>query len=171
MGQQKSGNVRQKADPAENKTETESFQEGDIVALTPTALRLGNLSMMSPRLLYQIGWPNQFVVLHTFEDEENGPCVSLYPCCMVLVDRRSGNYRCTGHPAQYFEKIDVLRQPQKGDRSVSISLPLIKEIVGADYEEDEQSPRLTVRVLGQKGVITGPWAKLIKNLAEANNWI
>lgn len=149
----------------------DSFQEGDVVALTAAAIRRREFSNMTPRLLYEIGHPNEFLVMHVFETEKQGQCISLYPCCTVFLDReKSGKKRCTGHPAALFEKKGMKRMPRKGDKSSSLHLPFIPiPLAGVDWEEDENSPVFKVHGLGKEVKITGPFAKLLKKIAEENN--
>lgn len=164
----KSGNVRR-----EEKTKVEEipqFQEGDIVSLTPAAIRRSGVSNMTPRLLYEIGHPNEFVVFDVFEDKELGPCISLLPCCSIFEDRSSNKKRCGGHPAIHFEKRSQKRLPKKGDKSSSIHLPFMQyALAGINWEEDENNPALKAHVLGKEVSLTGPIAKLLKQLAEDNN--
>ncbi len=171
----------------------EMFQEGDVVALTQSALRTGRLLRIRngkiessedrisngriegfmPRVLYALGHPNKFLVLATFEHEEHGQCLTLYPCCTIkphegFVDRADNNKpRCQGHPAMYFEKADHTRIPRKGDKASSVHLPFLPfEVAGIHYEEDEHDPRLTLNLVGQKFQTTGPLANFFKKIAE-----
>lgn len=144
------------------------IKEGDIVALTPAALKMGRLEAMTPRLLYHIGHENRFIVDKTFETEEDGLCLKLFPCCFRFVnDHQTKQFRCKGHPAIYFDKVGTVRTPQKGDKSSSLVLPILGEIFRFDYKEDENAPKFSadLPVLG-KGVVTGFLAKFVKQLAE-----
>lgn len=166
----KSGNVQREEKP--QVSEVPQFQEGDVVCLTPAAIRRSGISNMTPRVLYEIGHPNEFVVFHVFEDPKEGPCVSLLPCCSVFEDRKTGKKRCTGHPAVHFEKKSVKRMPKKGDKSSSIHLPWMQvALAGIHWEEDETNPALKVNILGKEVSLTGPAAKLVKSLAEDNNFL
>lgn len=164
----KSGNVQR-----EEKAKAEAipqFQEGDVVCLTAAAIRRSGISNMTPRVLYEIGHPNEFVVFHSFDDEKMGPCVSLLPCCSVFEERKTGKKRCTGHPAVHFEKKSHKRMPKKGDKSTSIHLPFMQVALAAiNWEEDESNPALKANVLGKEIALTGPLAKLLKGIAEENN--
>lgn len=165
----KSGNVGGGTEKAQV---VESFQEGDVVGLTAAAIRRREFSNMTPRLLYEIGQPNEFLVVHAFETEKDGPCISLLPCCTVFLDReRGGKKRCTGHPAALFEKKDFKRMAKKGDKSSSIHLPfMLLPLLGINWEEDEQNPSFKFHALGKELLkVDGPIAKLLKNLAEENN--
>jgi hypothetical protein len=146
------------------------FREGDVVALTKKALRMGRLSM-SPTVLYSDGWPNAFVVTHTFETAKDGRCISLYPCCLYMINHKTGKPLCTGHSEIFFERVDLLRMPQKGDRQASIKLPMLGEIAGMEYEDDEHNPKLTARVAGLSLVLGGQLAKLVKEGAEKLGYI
>jgi hypothetical protein len=166
-----SGNVKHGPEEVEKTEEKkQAFEEGDVVALTPSALRIGRIQGMTPRLLYTIGQPNEFMVLHVFETEADGLCLALFPCCLRFVDRdRNGQVRCKGHPAVYFEKVDKRRIPKKGDKSSSVHLPFLPfEVAGLHYEEDEENPRLTLNLFGKRVDTTGPLSKFLKKLAEEN---
>lgn len=170
-----SGNVRNdgpaQAEEAEKAKEKKTaFEEGDVVALTEDALRIGRIQGMTPRLLYSIGHPNEFMVMHVFENKQDGLCLTLFPCCFQFVDReRKNQERCKGHPAFYFEKINKVRIPKKGDKASSIHLPFLPfEVAGLHYEEDEDNPRLTLNLFGKKIETTGPLGKFLKKLAEDN---
>lgn len=170
MNPKKNGNVTREAEDAQAH-EAQLFQEGDVVALTQAALRKGGtFQKMSPRAHYAIGWPNEFLVLGTFEDPDDGPCVSLWPCCVVL--RPDSPYTHGGHPVRHFEKIDVVRMPKKGDKTSSVVLPFgIGELVGFEYHEDSEKPEFVARVAGKEGVLTGVLATLLKKFAESANII
>lgn len=167
------GNVRPEATPPDDKRRQE-IREGDYVQLTAAALKMPRLSLMTPRLLYQIGHPGIFQVLHVFETEEDGICLTLGECCRNFVaDRKTGQYRCSGHPAVYFEKVmdaepATPRARKPGDRSVSAVLPFIGEAAAVDYEEDEENPKLTVRILGKSTVFTGTLARIFGEAAKHN---
>lgn len=168
MGQKKQteGNVYRETEA----TGSQQFEPGDIVALTPSAIRTSRIKKMTPQELYKLGHENRFLVMHAFNDSENGPCITLFPCCNRFVDRTESHEkkRCTGHPSVYFEKVDVQRaSTKKGDKSASLKLPFLPwDVAAIDYDADEANPKLSVSLLGQKGQITGPWAALIKNIAE-----
>ena len=66
----KDGNVQRN-----NKiVDAEPLQVGDVVAMNQAALRMGRLEAMTPRILYSMGWPNEFLVLRTFDTAADGPC-------------------------------------------------------------------------------------------------
>lgn len=172
MTPRRNGNVPRRG---EDKTQGPPpvFEEGDVVAMTQATLRIGRLQGMSTRLLYTIGWPNEFLVTRSFDDEEDGPCVSLWPCCLPpfgigLVDRRGSQFRCKGHPTLYFEKVAVTKTPKKGDKLSSIVLPFgIGEILGLEWHEEEEE--FVGRILGKEGAVAGALGKYIKKIAESNN--
>lgn len=165
----RSGNVRREEKPKAQ--EIPQFQEGDVVSLTAAAIRRSGASNMTPKLLYEIGHPNEFVVFDVFEDAEYGPCISLLPCCSIFEDRGSNNKkRCGGHPAVHFEKKSQKRMPKKGDKSTSIHLPFMQmALAGINWEEDESNPAIKANILGKEISVTGPIAKMLKQLAEDNN--
>jgi hypothetical protein len=144
----------------------EKFEEGDVVGLTQAALRIGRLELMTPRLLRQIGHPNEFIVLDAFKSDEDGVCLTLWPCCFRFVDHKTGKKRCQGHPSVYFEKTGSLRMPKQGDKSSSLILPFLGEVLGFDYQEDESNPEIQANVFGMKGSASGYFAKMLKKLAE-----
>lgn len=160
-----SGNVQRDKDVHARSLD---WKEGDFAVLTPTAMRMGRLDTMSPKLLYQLGWDDPFAVMHVFETAEDGVCLTLYPCCLQLRDRRTGKYRCTGHPAIYFQKVEYGRHARKGDRSTSVTLPLIGEILSVDYEEDAENPRARAKIFGQETVVTGELARILAKVAQDN---
>lgn len=166
------GNVRTGVpeETEDTQQKKQAFEEGDIVALTQSALRIGRIQGMTPRLLYTIGHPNEFMVMHAFENQADGLCVTLFPCCFRFLDRdRNNQPRCKGHPAVYFEKINKVRIPKKGDKSSSIHLPFLPfEVAGLHYEEDEDNPRLTLNLFGKKIDTMGPLSNFLKKLAEDN---
>lgn len=169
----------------EEKPEAEeipTFEPGDIVCLTPAAIRRSGIGNMTPRLLYEIGHPNEFLVYSYTVTEADGPCVTLLNCCswsmnegkkhLGFIDRKTGKRRCTGHPAIHFEKKSQKRMPKKGDKSSSIHLPFMQAaLAGIHWEEDEDNPALKVSVLGKELALTGPLAKIFKGLAEDNSFL
>jgi hypothetical protein len=164
----KTGNVRREQKASVE--EIPQFTQGDVISLTAAAIRRSGISNMTPRVLYEIGHPNEFVVFDAFDDPVEGPCVSLLPCCTIYEDRKTGKKRCTGHPAVHFEKKSTKRLPKKGDKSSSIHLPFMQvALAGINWEEDESNPALKAHVLGKELTLTGPWAKMLKQLAEDNN--
>lgn len=163
---------RANVEPEEEEASGETFQAGDVVELTPSAIRTWAVNDMTPKELYKMGHENRFLVLDTFPSDEHGPCVTLFPCCHRFVDRKAVHHklRCKGHPSRYFKKVDVKRLPQKGDKSAALKLPFLPwDVAAVDYEEDGENPKLSVSLLGQKGSISGPWAKFLKNMAENQN--
>lgn len=171
MSEKGNGNVRGgPADETQREQQVPAwpFKPGDIVALTGAALRIGRLETMTPRALYQLGRENRFLVIETFETADDGPCVMLSPCCFKYVDRRANGMkpRCKGHPVVYFEKVGILRAPKKGDKASSLTLPILGELFGLEWQDDEENPRLNANVLGLRGSATGFVAKFLKKLAE-----
>lgn len=146
------------------------FEKGDVVALTAAVIRRRDYANMTPRLLYEIGHPNEFLVTDFFETPEDGACVQLYPCCRRFEDREKGKIRCTGHPAELFQKVKKVRQAKKGDRSSSVHLPFMEQALAAiHFEEDEASPTVRANILGKELALSGPLARLVKQFAEENN--
>lgn len=70
---------------------------------------------MSPKALYNVGHPNEFLVLTTFE-HSGIKCVSLEECCEKLKNRATGQFLCTGHPEKYFEKTDPIEHKKTSER-------------------------------------------------------
>lgn len=158
------------------------FELGDIVSLTAAALRRKKLSNMTPRLLYEIGHPNEFLVLEVFDHAIDGPCIALSCCTRQLdengkpiirfVDRKNGKMRCNGHQVSHFEKKSYKRLPKKGDKSTSLHIPFLPfELAGVHWEDDEQNPAFKVSVAGKEVGVTGALAKFLKNVAEENGII
>lgn len=166
MSRRKNGNI----EPDEQVTEPQAFEPGDVVALTASALRITRISGMTPRLMYSIGHPNQFIVFDTEDDPEDGICLILECCRGRYVNRsRNGQWKCKSHPGIYFEKIDRIRLPKKGDKSSSVSLPFVGQLAGVHWEQDEDNPRLTLELpFGQKLEALGPLAQMFKKIAENN---
>lgn len=169
----KNGNIRREAKPKVE--EIPQFESGDVICLTAAAIRRSGIATMTPRILYEIGHPNEFLVYQAVDDDEAGPVVTLANCCSWdkhegFIDRKTGKQRCTGHPAVHFEKKGVKRMPKKGDKSSSIHLPFMKvALAGINWEEDETNPSLKGHILGNEISLTGLPAKLLKQLAEENN--
>ncbi len=155
--------------------EIPQFEPGDVVCLTAAAIRRSGIKTMTPRVLYEIGHPNEFLVYQYVMDDVEGPCVTLVNCCTWkghegFIDRNSGKRRCTGHPAIHFEKKSMKRMPKKGDKSSSIHLPFLPvALAGIDWQEDDSNPALKAHILGKEISLTGPFAKVLKQLAEENN--
>lgn len=177
--QRNGGNIRR-----DRPTKSEAFEPGDIVALTPSAIKEPRLRTMGPRILYDVGWRNEFLVLETFQTEQDGDCVVLDPCCgQILADRATDRTRCiNGHPASFFKKVGTLNQPlhpeegeeadrprNKGDRSSSASFPWLGEVAAFSYEDHPEIPKLKIKIAGKTTMLTGPIAKMIAEVAKANN--
>lgn len=169
------GNVQKKPPPATTPG-INRYQPGDVVAMTPAALRTPRIAKMSPRLHYDLTGENKFLVLLAYIHPEEGPCVSL-PCCNIpsigdfegnegWIDPKTGLERCNGHPEVYFEKVDFKRLPKKGDKSFSVMLPFLPKF-GLEYLEDDENPQFVGRALGGEASVTGIFAKFLKQLAEA----
>jgi len=165
MSRRRNGNI----EPEEHAPEPQAFEPGDVVALTASALRITRISGMTPRLMYSVGHRNEFVVFDTYEDAEDGICLVLECCRGNYVNRsKNGQWKCKGHPGIYFEKIDRIRIPQKGDKSSSVSLPFIGQLAGVRWEQDEDNPRLSLELpFGQKIEALGPLAQMLKKVAES----
>lgn len=167
MSKNGNGNV-QREEPARKKPK-EIFKPGDIVRLTPDAMKNGP-SLMAPKRLYSVGWPNEFQVIDVFEMED-GPYITLNACCRNLIRHATGAWVCTGHPAKWFEKTKpeaAARPRKKGDRSTSITVPFMGELGAIDYLEDEEDPGLVLRILGQQTVMKGSVAKAVAQFAKDN---
>lgn len=165
MSRRRNGNAEGAPDPV---AEPQAFQPGDVVALTASALRIDRISGMTPRLMYSIGHRNEFLVFDTYEDPEDGLCLVLECCRGGYVNRsKNGKQKCGGHPAIYFQTIDRIRLPKKGDKASSVHLPLVGQLAGLRWEQDEDNPRLTLDLpFGQKLEALGPLAQMFKKIAE-----
>lgn len=164
MSPRRNGNV----EGVERVAAHQVFEPGDVVALTASALRITRISGMTPRLMYSIGHPNKFIVFDTFDDPEDGICLILECCRGNYVNRKkNGKMRCEGHPGIYFEVIDRIRLPKKGDKASAVHLPFVGQLAGLRWEQDEDNPRLTLDLpFGQKVEALGPLAQMFKKIAE-----
>lgn len=165
------GNVQ----PDETPPQKEEIRPGDVVCLTPEAIKRAP-RLMGPIKLYSIGWPNLFQVIHVFE-ADGLRHLTIGGCCYNLVINRRNNARlCTGHEAKWFRKVVAQEAPVKeaprarksGDRLVSIEAPIVGEMGAIEYLADDQNPAIVFRLLGQKIVLNGKAATDIAKIAQAN---
>lgn len=142
------------------------FKAGDIVAVKLSTIRNRELSGMTPRVLIDVGWPNKFQVMGSFE-HQGEPHVSLFPCCFWMLKKVQGEkYRCKCHPARLFEKIPNERGRKPGDAHASIHTPF-GPLAEVDYEEGD-APVLTMRVMGYPLQINSSAARRIKDIFREN---
>jgi hypothetical protein len=168
---------------------SDSFRPGDFISITHEALKMGAIKDMGPRLLHADGWENRFEVVHVHHTEQNGECVTLFPCCFFLRNWKTKGFRCKAHPVIYFELAepraeDVSPEPKeataegeekpasegvrgKKGKSSSLTIPFLGELVGFDYDDDHENPRLTARFIGKSAVFTGEFARMMKTVIEA----
>lgn len=146
----------------------EVLSRGDLVRIKQRSLMNDDL-LLSPKDLYSIGHPNAFLVLESFEDPQRGVCIALRECCFVLEDHKNGKKLCKGHEALYFEKMGQERAAQKGDRKASIKIPWLGEVLGYDYQDDEASPSLRVRMAGADPIVLeGMAAQMVKKMLDGS---
>lgn len=165
----KTGNV--KADASKPPKEAypapeEKLQSGDIVRMTPQALKNQTWAKTSPRVLISNGWPNEFHVTEAFEHKTDGPCVELQECCF-LRHNPNGEYSCGGHPMGFFEKVkdgSPEREFQPGDSRASVTLPLFGQLLGYEYRADEK--KAIFKVAGQEMEATGGLADYLNNIIK-----
>lgn len=141
----------------------ETFSPGDVVRLKVSALTNDDLELKALDL-YKIGHPNEFVVAETFEQPRRGLCVALRECCYLFENHATGIKTCKGHDAIYFEKMGKERPKKKGDRIATVTIPWIGELVGFEYQDDEQNPKADFRVAGKKISLEGAPAKLFRDI-------
>lgn len=129
----------------------EEIRPGDLVQIRAASF---SEAKMTPIDLFNVGWPNMFLVLEAF-DHEGKKCLRLDPCCEWMVNRATGAFLCRGHYTKYFEKVHeaVIREPKKGDRKTSVQLPFVGDVVSLDYQNEEENPTLLLQVKGLRGPI------------------
>jgi len=88
------------------------IQPGDYVKIKPSEI---DSVEMSPKSLFGIGYPNEFLVLATFE-HKGVRCVTLEECCEKLRNRASGQFLCDGHHEKYFEKTEPIEHRRSDQR-------------------------------------------------------
>lgn len=142
---------------------------GDLVAVRPKCRKFKT----GPNTLCDIGLPNEFEVLErgTLKDKVTGElfdCITLWPCCMRLRNPASGQFICTGHNVEHFEKIEVPEsddeKPGKNpDGFLSFKTPF-GEMFGYSYWSDEG--RLMLRGPGKQNAVEvqGELAKILGGL-------
>lgn len=139
--------------------ETEAIQAGDYVRIKPDEM---DGVEMSPKAFLNIGHPNEFFVIGTFE-HKGELCLTIEECCERLKNRATGQFLCTGHQAKYFEKTDPIEHRRTSERRL-----LAIEGFGV---------RASVEYLGghRKLMLKTPWfpdgislsGEIAKNIAEA----
>ncbi len=160
----------------------DTIRPGDVVGLTKKTLKDKELRQLSPRRLHRIGWPNRFVVKKVFEDDEEGACIALIPCCGVL-KRKSGDKYCGGHPQGLFEKLEFQKEPVQEEKPEAseaeavptreqilkrrVSVPGLGTVAGLEYEEGTpKGARLKGELAGVEGELTGWKAEIAKTLIQ-----
>lgn len=88
------------------------IQPGDYVRIRVDDLESVD---MSPKSLFNVGYPNEFLVLATF-DYKGVKCLTLEECCEKLKNRATGQFLCSGHHEKYFEKTEPLEHRRTSQR-------------------------------------------------------
>ncbi len=79
------------------------FEVGGFCQLAATTVAKVSLT---PVALLKVGWPNQFLILDIYDDEEKGKLLRLDPCCGWMRDlQKEEKYACEAHHAKYFEPL------------------------------------------------------------------
>lgn len=89
------------------------IQSGDYVRIKMDDLK--SELEMSPKDLFKIGYPNEFLVLATFE-YKGVKCLTLEECCEKLKNRATGQFLCSGHHEKYFEKTEPFEHRRTSQR-------------------------------------------------------
>ncbi len=165
-------------------TMNEDIKPGDVVGLTEKALKDKEFRLLKPRQLHKIGHPNRFVVKEVFEDDQEGICLALFPCC-GRYKKKSGEPYCGGHPHGLFEKLEAPQgispeappegqpEPQqqhqpgavpRGQRRM-VSIPGVGR-AGLEYQEDRDGSRLKGEFFGLEGEVSGLTAEVIRALIK-----
>lgn len=167
-GGKKTGNVKvqaQKKSKEANPVPKEVLKSGDLVRMTPEAVKSQRWATSSPRILISSGWPNEFSVREAFDHKDEGPCVELDECCLKRFNP-DGDYACGGHPMGLFEKVD--RSPnrpfQPGDARASVTVPFLGELVGYEYRADEK--KAVFRIGGQEMEAVGNFAEILNDVIK-----
>jgi len=170
----RTGNVKVKTPKVKGKEANpvpkEALKGGDVVRLTPEALKNERWFVTSPRVMIRNGWPNEFHVREEFVHKDEGPCLELDECCLKRFNEE-GDYACGGHPMGIFEKVDRApdRPFQPGDARASVTVPFLGELVGYEYRADEK--RGVFRIGGQEMEVIGSFAELLNNVVKKHGVI
>lgn len=152
----------------------QEFKVGDCVRLSKRALKDAAYKEIGPRVLIEIGWPNEFYIERIAIDPEGNPAITLSACCCNLV--RKGEYRCKYHPAHLFEKIDLGAAPgsapdlesrvrNPGDREAVLTTPF-GDVASLKYFEDEKEPGLVADLFGKRFLMSGAYVREIYKFAQ-----
>lgn len=153
------------------KTEGPEIKPGRFVRIKPS--RMDEFRNFTPKDLFEIGWPNKFLVWGVFEDRDGKTCLKLDPCCDHMVNRATGQHRCNGHHADIFELVEF--DPEdleevRGESHVSVDL-FGWRAFAADYHEGEKTIVLKTPVSRAPVVLTGEIFKGLAEQAKALGWI
>lgn len=97
------------------------FKVGGFCGLKPEAAAKGD---STPARLLKIGWPNRFLIVEIYEDEEKGKLLRLDPCCGWMRDLRDEEkHACEAHPVKYFDPLpghiaEEVEAEQEADESM-----------------------------------------------------
>jgi len=135
------------------------IQAGDYVRIKPSEM---DAVEMSPKEIFNLGFPNEFLVLTTFE-HEGQRCLTIEECCERRRNRATGQYLCNGHPERYFEKTEPVEHRRTSERRF-----LAFEAFGmrASIEYVEGQKKLLLRIPGTTDGMSLS-GDLARNIAEA----
>lgn len=162
----KTGNVKvQKSRKEAYPVPKEVLKSGDVVRMTPEALKNPRWKNTSPRIMIAHGWPNEFHVEEAFEHKDEGPCLEFSECCLKRKES-DGKYSCGGHPMGLFERERFAsgRDFKPGDAKASVTVPFLGELVGYEYRADEK--KAVFRVGGQEMEAVGGLAELLNDVIK-----
>jgi hypothetical protein len=101
------------------------FKVGGFCRVSATTV--AKIPDMTPVRLLKNGWPNKFLIIEIYDDEEKGKLLRLDPCCGWMRDlKKEEETACEAHPAKYFEPLPGHIQDQED---------------GEEAEEDPQGRR------------------------------
>ena len=161
----KSGNV--KVPPEVYPAPKERIEAGDVVSMTPEALKTVTPGT-SPKVLVDLGWPNEFMVERVFDHHVHGPCVQLQECCLRRKDLKDKKnpFACSGHPMGFFTRLRGSPEEsfEPGDARASVTVPFLGELLGYNYRAKDK--KATFRVGGQEMEAEGAFAELLNSIVK-----
>ncbi len=126
----------------------------------------------TPARLLKAGWPNEFLIVEIYEDEEKekGKLLRLDPCCGWMKDLRDDEKNaCEAHPAKFFEPLpghiseDIENESEAqedeavgpaGGRYTGVGVGDNEEdLVGVEYVNGEKSKTFFLRRAGQAPIV------------------
>lgn len=141
---------------------TEPIQAGDYVRIKMSDLHSVD---MSPKTLFDIGFPNEFFVLATF-DIKGERCLALEECCERRKNRATGQILCNGHPEKYFEKTEPIEHRKTSERRF-IALEAFGMKASVEYLSGQKKLLLKTPWTPEGISLSGDVAKDISDAARA----